>query len=610
MAEVEEEDIKKTGPNEYKFSVENVEVEEIGEEPCVLRVVPEGYEGESLPPGTATPFEGPRVAYSEFGLNPAGGSAAYGFELQDRTLSSAFEINSAGEGGLSQSSGSASLLSSPSLTPSAPIFAFMGALWGNAGNRSAIQVDGQNAYGTAAAHEVKASAAPSNEPPSIELTRTFNEATGLMTINETEPLVQCAGKKVAFPDTKESCEEFISAGISLKRSWTPSAGGRLVTMTDTWSSTDGKAHSVSALYAQELAAAAVAQGTYEFPGGAQSFGTTKTGESIAVTAGEGAILYREDGEATEALGGPHPVGAIAFDTTPGGPLEVTSGSAGASTSAFQLPDNLEVPASGESSVTMSFAQGYTLAEVGALAEQSKLSWQPSVAITSPASGTTTDSASLSVSGTASSQVFLSSLKVNGQSVGVSAGHWSANVALKPGENTITAVATNKAGVTRTASSSVFYTPPAPAEEAHATPTTTPTAPTTTPTAPTTPGAAASRLGAVKLGKGTVSVVLACSGATGRSCTIKATLSTIEKLHGGHPTALTAAHLKTVTVGSASATIPGGSRRTITIKLNATGRSLLAAFHKLPTRLAVVQQNVPKASSSILNQKLTIIVKRH
>ncbi len=608
VAEVEEEDIKKTGTNEYKFTVKEVPVEEFGEEPCILRVVPEGYAGNPLPAGAVTPFEGSRVAYSEFGLDPGVGPAHYGFELQDRTLSSIFEIESAGQGGLSQTYEKAALLSSPALTPSAPIYASLGALWGNVGSRSAIQVDGHNAYDTAAAQEVKSSAAPSNAPPSVEVTHTFNAATGLMTINETDPLVECTGKTVAFPDTKESCEEFVSAGIALKRSWTPTEGGRLITMTDSWSSTDGKAHTLSVLYAHELAAAAVAQGTYEFPGGAASFGTTKTGESIAVTAGEGAILYREDGEAAETIGGPHPVAAIAFDTTPSGPLEVSTGSAGASASEFQMPYDLEVPASGERSVTMAFAQGYTLAEVGALAEQSKLAWQPSVAITSPMSGSTTGSASLTVSGTASSQLFLGSLTVNGQAVGVTAGHWSTNVALTPGENTITAVATNKAGLSRTATSSVFYTPPAPAEEAHTTPTG-PAGPT--PGAPAAT-AIASRVGAARLLKGNVTVVVACNGPAGTRCALKAALTTVERLRGGHPSALSAsaaaARSKRVTVGSVAATLAAGTRQTITIRLNATGRALLARFHKLPARLAVVQQDVAKAAASILAQTLTITAK--
>ena len=124
-----------------------------------------------------------------------------------------------------------------------------------------------------------------------------------------------------------------------------------------------------------------------------------------------------------------------------------------------------------------------------------------------------------------------------------------------------------------------------------------------------PKATAGKVGATKLVKGNITLVIACTGPAGTSCAVKLGVSTLEKLHGGRPSALAAiARSRTVTLGSASATIPAGSRRTITIKLNATGRALLARFHRLPMRLTVTQRGTNGTSVLIAGQSLTITAK--
>ena len=590
VAEVEEADIKEKSPkgsNEYEFTVKEVSVEEIGESPCVLRVVPFGYK-EVLAPGTVTPFEGPRVAYSEFALQKDA-ATTIGYDIEARTFSSIFEIDAAGQCGL----GPSSLISSPSMNEGAELFRCAGALFGNAqgAGRPAVKVDGHNAYDPYGADAVFASLHPAGTLPAVTVTKVFEKTNGLKSIHETDPLVICEGTKTAFPETAQSCEKFAPAGISLERVWTASNEGRLISMSDAWHSTDAAAHAVDVLYTQELGSDVTSAGSFRLPGGAASFAPTKTGDSAVLSAADGAILYRQNGTAAEAIGGNHPVGAIVFDTSPSAPITVPAGTADTKGfGVFDMPYQLDVPAGGTRKLSMTFAQGYTVGEVCALAESVKSGCQPSLAITSPGAGTTTSSPAVNVSGTASDFVGLSSVTVNGHPVSVAGGKWSTTVGLAAGANTISVEARNQAGLTRSATTSVSYLPVQQAP------------------APQPPRA--SRAGAAKLGKGAVSIVLACSGSPGTNCTIKATLVTIEKLHGGRPTALSAAHLKKVTVGSTSVTIPAGSRKTVTIKLNATGRSLLAKFHKLPTRLAVVQQGVPKASSSVAAQKLTLIAKRH
>ncbi len=62
------------------------------------------------------------------------------------------------------------------------------------------------------------------------------------------------------------------------------------------------------------------------------------------------------------------------------------------------------------------------------------------------------------------------------------------------------------------------------------------------------------------------------------------------------------------MGHASASVPAGATRKITIKLNAAGRALLARFHRLPMRLAVVQQ-AGGSTMKVASQNVAI-VSRH
>ena len=81
--------------------------------------------------------------------------------------------------------------------------------------------------------------------------------------------------------------------------------------------------------------------------------------------------------------------------------------------------------------------------------QSGISEPPSLQITSPANGAATHSSTISVTGTASDSLGLSSVTVDGSAVTVTAGAFSTSVSLTPGSNTITAVATGADNETTT-----------------------------------------------------------------------------------------------------------------------------------------------------------------
>ena len=304
-------------------------------------------------------------------------------------------------------------------------------------------------------------------------------------------------------------------------------------MTDNWSSTDGAAHALSALYEQWFAAHAEEGGAFEFPG-TGAFAPTTKGEIVAVPAGAGAIYYREDAATPAAGDGEHPQGAVVYDRSPSEPLDFHEGtSAGKKIGTeFNMPYRVTIPASGTYALRMGFVQAYALAEAQTLTEALQSSFAPTLSITSPTSGTTVSTPSVTVAGTAADTGALASLTVAGHAVSVGAGGtWSTSVALAQGANTVAAVATDQAGFTTGKSITVTYAPPAP---------------------PASRVAHVSEVGTASGSDGRTTVTLACAGAAGTSCEVLTSLSTIEKLRGGK---LVAVPRGTIARRSAS----GGSR---------------------------------------------------
>jgi hypothetical protein len=83
---------------------------------------------------------------------------------------------------------------------------------------------------------------------------------------------------------------------------------------------------------------------------------------------------------------------------------------------------------------------------------------PSIAITSPANGSSTTNSSITVSGTASDASGIQGVTVNGNAAPFSAGNWSfSGLTLACGPNTITAIATDDSANHNTASASISVT---------------------------------------------------------------------------------------------------------------------------------------------------------
>jgi Glucodextranase, domain B/PASTA domain len=455
-----------------KFSASNQHLQSIAGHACRLRAVPTGAEGTS----DNSDFVGPNVAVSEAALPVASISGTglntgtpYNDYVNDVTFTGYAAWGSPGITPATNEVGCGGPFAAP-LDSDFNVGNFaidcMGSLLSNDldafGGRSEVQIDGHNAYDPGSAQALFAASGGhaasqnlSGFPTNLTDHVTWDPTTGLLGSQSNESWVECDGPNEQV-QAFVTCPSFVASGVELDRDITTSDGGRVVTLTDTWSSTDGKAHSLDLLYDDYNGIFGAASGDrgYEFPGqtGFSQFvgGTDIPGPS----SGPGSILLRTnvtapDGSPSEAAG------AITFGTAPSEFRFVSNNE-------FEEHNVLVVPAGGSSTLSYVYSVGYSVADVTQLALAAQDRFEPaSVVIGSPASGATASTASTTLSGIANAGSGITSLVVDGQSVPVAPnGTWTAQVPLSSGTNMITAVATDGAGATAQAQVPVVYTPPA------------------------------------------------------------------------------------------------------------------------------------------------------
>jgi hypothetical protein len=440
------------------FSTGAVSLRPIAGHACRLRAVPAGSEGTI---GETGSFSGPQIAVSEAALPSASiGSNAYNIYVNAVTFTGYAAWKAAGTNGCG-----------PYAAPVDPAFdvgsfpidcagSLLGDDLGTWGGRSEVQIDGRNAYDAASAQALFP-AANGNPPsqnlagfPALTASVAWDPGTGLVSSTSDESWAMCAGPNQQH-QTFATCPSFSDTGVKLERVITTSDGGRVVTMTDTWSSTDHVAHSLDLIYDDYAGVFGNATGQrgWQFPG-QSGFSQYASGGSVpAPTAAPGSIVVRTnvgaaDGDPNEGFG------AITFGSAPAGFRFASNGE-------LEERNLLSVPADGKTSLSYVYSVAYTLADVTGLALAAQDHFQsPALAIASPATGATVSNPTETLTGTTSAGSGIKSLIVGGQAVPVGpAGGWSATVPLTPGANTITALATDGAGATAQAQVTVNYSPP-------------------------------------------------------------------------------------------------------------------------------------------------------
>jgi Glucodextranase, domain B len=433
---------------------------------CHLLAVSHGANPE---PGTA--YTGPRVGFS--GLVPrtleSGPNAGdvFGFMFGDQTMSAQAYVDSIDE------CGPATTLpdGTSAVNVSGYILDCAGSFY-NAPeeffatkeldlNRSEIQVDGQNAYGSDSAAglfnvdstekgEGKKASTELEGFPSLHVrTDSFNSSTGEAQVSDEEPLVKCAPEDPYAP-TAANCTEFASTGVLLTRVTHFIDAGRAAIVTDTYASSDGHAHALDLLYETDLEGATDG---WMLPG-ENAFRARETGETgAAPPAAEsvfGIVDPAQPPSFTNLVGAltfANSYYSVRFDNTLWPEYPERS-------ALFEY--RRTVPAAGSTSITWSYATGTSLAEVQADADQVQ---PPAIAIAGPPTGTIVGTPTVTVTGTASAGSGISSVTVNGVAASLSGGTYSATVPLAAGTNPLVARVTSRAGGTASAQVFVAYSPP-------------------------------------------------------------------------------------------------------------------------------------------------------
>ncbi len=560
-------------------------------QPCVLRAVPTGNT-EAHPPGQGVPYAGPRVLRSFFEIFTKS-SVAYDYEQEFLTLNAYLGVDSVGDEGLYYSY----LFAPGTLTKSESGFYNNASLQtenqppSGPSTRSELQVDGTNAYAPDGANQLGESfpvkgIRPGTPSVTVSTTET---APGEFIVQESDPIVRCAPEPSVFPPTEKSCEEFVPMGVQLNRTWQSAHGDQVALMTDSWASTDGATHHLSALYDQETSQHGT-EGAFEFPG-ESSFSAVSADQAKSLP-GDSAIYYKTDAATPDGGDLTNPQLAIVYDTQPSGGLVAFHEGTGGHTSGherpiFEMSYERTITPSSPFKLRMGFVTEYELGAVKSLANEVLASYPPSVSIASPANGAVVSTSTVTVTGSATDTGAVASVTVNGHPATLASnGSWSVNVPLNPGANTLTALATDQAGLTAGKAITVTY-------------------------APVQPAVRAVQVGSANGANGKVTFKVACKGLPGQQCMIAGTLTTREKLRGSRPVAVSAkrhrgpkTRTKTVTVGAKTVTIPAGKTVTITVTLNSTGRKLLSRFHKLPVHLSAVLV-VGTTKSVVIAQNLTV-----
>jgi hypothetical protein len=547
------------------FSVTTVPQSVFAGDSCLLLAVPHG-----TTPSPGTIYTGPRIGFSEFSMSTissgANSGTAYDYYFDDATAAASSQSASIDDCGpyAYLVDGTNEMNTGPYLINcGGSFYNSPNALDTSAVNRSEIQIDGLNAYGSDSADNLFTNSDKLDGFPALTASLdSFDSSTGNAQTTESEPLVKCTPEpENLYAPTSSDCTAFASTGVAIKRVTSYSNSGRMATVTDTYSSTDGSAHSLDLEYETDLGNSTSG---WELPG-QSSFTTPSTGATgTAPSTAPGTVYGIYD--AGSAPSPSNPVGALTFSTPYNSVNFYNTLWTGENSALFDY--QRMVPAGGSMSIIWSYATGTSLAEVQGYAADALAALRPAVTITSPANGVTVTSSPVTVTGTAGGGSGVKSVTVNGVTATVSDGHWTAAVPLTQGPNTLTATMTTTDGSTATASVVVTYTPVATGQPTHAG-----QPPRVT-------------LVSKRFNGKAVLVMLACA-ASGSSCRGTVTLRYTETVVRHHKK-----RKILLVIASKLYSIGAGHTATVNTGLNRTGKRLLKTRGRLATKgtVTVTQAN--------------------
>jgi hypothetical protein len=314
-------------------------------------------------------------------------------------------------------------------------------------SRAGMMVDGKPAFDSSGS----SSSLPGYQGGTF--TRSTDLSTGNITITEKQTFVRCAPDASAWW-TGGECSSHVPTGVALERVITQTHDGRQVSISDDYTSTDGAAHDVDAIYIEDFGN--YYNNNFAVEGGPQngafaawypweSAGFKRYGNYDVVSNSPEAPLtayFKASDTGDEGIY--NPVGAITLNTAPD---SISWFSNCCPSNGNIVRFKRAVPANGKINISHVFSLGESLGETKGLATPAEDRFgAPRVAITSHQPEQQVDTPTITVSGTARDTVGVTEFTINGKSVALDAnGAWSTTVGLTEGTNTITAIAKDAAG---------------------------------------------------------------------------------------------------------------------------------------------------------------------
>lgn len=282
-----------------------------------------------------------------------------------------------------------------------------------------------------------------DDPAFVGLTfeHEVDQATGDATTRSTEALMTCSA----------TCNDGVAdTGIRVDRTIVNTREGQVYRITDVWRNTSGGARDLSLGYMNSQSGGTTG---VQLPG--ESDFSARRNQVVPLADQDAATLVVKSEHTNPIHPLTNPVGTITAAPVADDVVFTDS------PTEFLLRYGFSLAPGASRTITQVYAMGGTLEDTKALgAEEEDAVVGPSVAIASPADGSTVDTSSVAVTGTASDNAGVSSVTVNGVAAALKDGAWSATVPLTQGDNTIKAVATDAAGNTATAARKVVFTPKA------------------------------------------------------------------------------------------------------------------------------------------------------
>lgn len=418
--------------------------------PCVLRAVPVGVQ-----PTDVTPFRGPRVYASILSDARVGSIASPNagtlYDVFDRITgpkrTATLALGTLGGCGLYFARPL-----DPAGSPQAPgLDVFNCAGWtdltADAGpqSRSDIVVDGHNAFtaGVLQNSEGRLSGVPGMPPTTVG--RRYDAASGSLTLEETSAVVRCATDLSPYPPATAqagaACGQLVGTGVRYARTTTTGADDHLVTVTDRWASTDGKAHPLDLLLEMDMGAT-----TYGLlmPWVGPSFASYAGTASLPGPPGApGTVYVRANAAQPDSVTAP--VGSITYSTAP---TSIEFYDDGNPVSRYpQLHYVRSVPPTGQLVIQHTYVIGEDLPNVRAAALLAEdRSAGPNVVIHDPHPNQAIRASRITVRGKATDNYGVRRTTVNGVAVRrTAAGSFARRIRLRRGSNRIVVKATDNQG---------------------------------------------------------------------------------------------------------------------------------------------------------------------